>query len=38
MYDMAIYNALREGEFEVHYLPTVRLADARCVGAEARSA
>jgi sensor c-di-GMP phosphodiesterase-like protein len=35
MYDQAIYEALQAGEFELHYLPTVRLADGRCVGAEA---
>ena len=35
MYDSDIYNALQAGEFELHYLPTVRLADGRCVGAEA---
>jgi sensor c-di-GMP phosphodiesterase-like protein len=35
MYDEAIYAALRAGEFELNYLPTVRLSDGRCIGAEA---
>jgi sensor c-di-GMP phosphodiesterase-like protein len=35
MYDLSIYDALQAGEFELHYLPTVRLVDGRCVGAEA---
>lgn len=35
MYDPQIYAALQDGEFELHYLPTMRLADRRCVGAEA---
>lgn len=35
MYDPAILSALRAGEFRLHYLPTVRLDDGRCVGAEA---
>lgn len=35
MYDQDVYKALQAGEFELHYLPTVRLSDGRCVGAEA---
>jgi sensor c-di-GMP phosphodiesterase-like protein len=35
MYDLAIHQALQAGDFELHYLPTVRLVDRRCVGAEA---
>jgi sensor c-di-GMP phosphodiesterase-like protein len=35
LYDPAIHSALQAGEFRLHYLPTVRLEDGRCVGAEA---
>lgn len=35
MYDPAIYTALQAGEFCLHYLPTMRLSDGRCAGAEA---
>jgi len=35
VYDPAIYKALQAGEFSLHYQPTVRLDDRRCVGAEA---
>jgi sensor c-di-GMP phosphodiesterase-like protein len=35
MYDLETYQALQAGDFELHYLPTVRLSDRRCVGAEA---
>jgi sensor c-di-GMP phosphodiesterase-like protein len=35
LFDPAIQKALQAGEFHLHYLPTVRLRDRRCVGAEA---
>lgn len=35
MYDPAIYKALQAGELSLHYLPTVRLEDGGCLGAEA---
>ena len=35
MYELETYQALQAGDFELHYLPTVRLVDRRCVGAEA---